>query len=55
MMTKKFTLDDLPGSGKITGIQLLSSNGTVLKSSNGTIGSTWSTTIERLEVKCSYD
>ena len=51
----KFTLDDLPGAGKITEIQLLSSNGTVLKSSNGTIGLTWSTTIKRLEVKCIYD
>ena len=51
----KFTLDDLPGSGKITGIQLLSSDGTVLESSNGTIDSTWSTTIKRLEVKCIYD
>ena len=50
----KFTLDDFPGSGKITGIQLLSSDGTVLESSSGPIGSTWSTTIARLEVKCSY-
>ena len=49
----KFTLDDLPGSGKITKIKLLSSNGTVLKSSSGTIGNTWSTTIDRLEVTCS--
>ena len=50
----KFTLDDLPGSGKITGIQLLSSDGTVLESSSGPIGSTWSKTIERLEVRCGY-
>ena len=50
----KFTLDDFPGSGRITGIQLLSSDGTVLESSSGAIGSTWSTTIERLEVRCSY-
>ena len=50
----KFTLDDFPGSGKITGIQLLSSDGTVLESSSGPIGSTWSTTIERLEVRCSH-
>ena len=50
----KFTLDDLPGSGKITGIQLLSSDGTVLESSTGTIGSTWSKTIKHLEVKDVY-
>ena len=50
----KFTLDDFPGKGKITGIQLLSSDGTVLESSSGDIGSTWSTTIKRLEVRCSY-
>jgi hypothetical protein len=46
----KFTLDDFPGKGKITCIQLLSSDGTVLESSSGTIGSTWSTTIKHLEV-----
>ena len=47
----KFTLDDFPGKGKITCIQLLSSDGTVLESSTGTIGSTWSKTIKHLEVK----
>ena len=47
----KFTLDDFPGSGIIKGIRLLYSNGTVLASSSGTIGSTWSKTFARLEVK----
>ena len=51
----KFTLDDLPGSGKITGIRLLSSNGTELESSIGEIGITWSKTIKHLEVKYNCD
>ena len=46
----KFTLD-LPGSGKITEIQLLNSNGDVFYEISGDIGGTVSIHLEQLEVK----
>ena len=45
----KFTLD-LQGSGKITGIQILNSNGDVFYEINADIGGTISIHLEQLEV-----
>ena len=45
----KFTLD-LPGSGKITGIQILNSKGDVFYEIDAEIGGTISIHIEQLEV-----
>ena len=46
----KFTLDDIPGSGQITQIRILSSDGTELEHSTGEIGSTWSKTLPSVAV-----
>ena len=46
----KFTLDNLPGSGIITKIQLLNSIGYVVYEISGTIGATLSIYLEQLEV-----
>ena len=46
----KFTLDNLPGSGRITKIQILNSIGHVLYEFSGVIGSTLSIYLEQLEV-----